>query len=102
MKMTNCYNIEVYVQLFRFSVLGPGSFLDLLDLEMETNQGEYKALEVQDQIVETSQTVRVMGLVHINQAVDLASVEAAHLQSQSPAPGFQHGQAEARVRHPQP
>ena len=52
------------------------SLLDGLDLEMETDEGEHETLEVLDQIVETAETVRVAGLVHVNQGPDLAGGEA--------------------------
>ena len=57
------------------------SLLDGLDLEMETDEGEHETLEVLDQIVETAETVRVAGLVHVNQGPDLAGGEADVLVS---------------------
>ena len=57
------------------------SLLDGLDLEMETDEGEHETLEVLDQIVETAETVRVAGLVHIDQGPDLAGGEADVLVS---------------------
>ena len=52
------------------------SFLDWLDLEMEADEAEYHAFEVLDQVVETAETVRISGLVDVNQGPDLAGGEA--------------------------
>merc|ERR1719215_323328 len=58
-------------------VAGPQCFfLDGLDLEMEADEGEHETLEVLDQVVETAETVRVTGLVHVHQGPDLAGGEA--------------------------
>ena len=51
-------------------------FLDGLDLEMETDEGENETLEVLDEIVETAETVRVAGLVDIHEGPNLAGGEA--------------------------
>ena len=57
-----------------FLLSGPA--LDWLDLEMEANEREDQALEVLDQIVETTQAVRVSGLVDVHQRANLAGGEA--------------------------
>ena len=50
--------------------------LDGLDLEMETDERENETLEVLDEIVEAAETVRVAGLVDIDEGSDLAGGEA--------------------------
>lgn len=42
---------------------------------MQADEGEYKTLEVLDQIIECSETVRVLTAVNIHQTSDLGGVE---------------------------
>ena len=48
---------------------------------MQSNEGENQALEVLDQIIETTKTVRITRLVHVNQGPNLAGGEADVLVS---------------------
>jgi len=51
------------------------AFLDGLDLEMESDEGEHQALQVLDQVIETAEPIWIPGLVHINQTANLAGCE---------------------------
>ena len=48
---------------------------------MQSNEGENQALEVLDQIIETTEAVRITRLVHVNQGSNLAGGEADVLVS---------------------
>ena len=45
--------------------------LNGLDLEMKPDEREYEAFEVLDEVVETSEGVRVLAVVYVDQRSDL-------------------------------
>ena len=50
-------------------------FLDGLDLEVKSDQGKYKTLEILYKVIEASQTVRVLAVIDIDERSNLRSGE---------------------------